>query len=259
MPIPFDPPPSPETDASPMAGPIAPVDWSVYQLPDPQRYAIDQERQRHVEALFRWGEYAMFVLMWNLRDFEKGLVVRCPVCWGNTPGSVQERVSGVYKQAKQDNCPSCLGTTFEGGWKAKIIRPSLWDFSEDLDADGRRGQTISASASVQSTHDFQMRTGDYIFRGDGNRWSVGAQSGIHLRVGFELPLSDKNIVAFNFGQAIREDESSIAYSIEPTVSDLREILDPTRPRYPLDFSGFEEFRPSVQTLIDPYDTPVSNP
>jgi len=253
MPIPFDPPPSPTPDEFPMAGPIAPVDHKVYQLPDPQRYALDQERQRHIEALYRLGEYAMFVLMWNLRDFDKGLVTRCSTCWG-ADASMKRRTAEVYKQAEKNDCPDCFGTTFEGGWKAKIIRPSLWDFGEDLDADGRRGQTITSAAAVQSTHDFQMHTGDYILRGDGNRWRVSSMSSIHLRVGFEVPLAERNIIAFNFGQAMREDESSPSYSLTPDTTGLREILDVTRPRFPLDLTDFEDFRDGA-ILLDSYETP----
>jgi hypothetical protein len=258
MPIPFDPPPAPpHPDASPMAGPVAPSDWPVYQLPDPQRYALDQERQRHIEALYRVGEYAMFVLMWNLRDYEKGQVGRCPTCWGGS-GSIKERTAQVYKQAEREKCPDCYGTTFEGGWKAKIIRPSMWDFGEDLDGPGRRGLTVSATAAVQSTHDFQMRTGDFILRGDGVRWRVSSMSAVHLRVGYETPLSDRNIIAFNFGQAAREDESSVAYTLTPSTDDLRTILDVTRPRYPQDFSDYEEFRTEA-ILIDPYESPIEAP
>ena len=53
----------------------------LHHLPDPQAYAIDQERARHDSALYSFGEYAMFVLMWNIIDHEAGLVDRCPTCY----------------------------------------------------------------------------------------------------------------------------------------------------------------------------------
>jgi hypothetical protein len=224
-------------------------------LPDANRYDVQQERQRHIEALYRYGEYAMFVLMWNLRDFEKGLVARCSTCHG-VSNSVQDRIADVYQQAQQDRCPNCLGTTFEGGWKAKIVRPSLWDFGEDVDAEGRRGITISAQASVQSTHDFQMHSGDGIMRGDGVRWVVQGISTHHIRVGYEVPLSTRNIIAFNFGNVVRANETDAIYDVEPKNSeDLIEMLDIHRPRTPVDFSSHDEFRAGA-VLMDPYETPL---
>lgn len=241
MPIPYLP--------SPMPIPVPTTPKDPYQLRDPQDWAVDQERQHHNEALYCAGEYAFFVLMWGVREFEQGRVERCSRCYG---GNVDAGIVSVYNQASQARCPICFGTTFEGGWRARIVRPSLWDFSEDDEPRGqrRRGLAIQARAAVQSTSDFQVRTGDYILRGDGTRWQITSLLASHLRTGFETPLSTRAIVAFNYGEAVREDEASVAYDLPPTTNDLRDILDMPHPHTPIDFSSFEEIR---APLLPPYD------
>jgi hypothetical protein len=82
-----------------------------YYLREPQRWAVDQERQRHLQALYTVGEWTMFCLMWNLEDFQNGLVTRCSVCYN--------RSSQAYKQGERNKCPDCFGTTFEGGFRAQ--------------------------------------------------------------------------------------------------------------------------------------------
>lgn len=240
MPIPYEPPPSPTPVEPPPITPVVPPDLNPYQLPDPRRYAIDQERQRHNDALFRYGEYAMFVLMWTIRDFDEDRVDRCTRCFANT--GLNQRIAETYKQPNQGACPVCFGTTFEGGFRAKVIRPSLWDFSEDADSQGRRGATISATAGVQSTADFQMHTGDYAFRADGTRWKLLSLSAHHMREGFEAPFSTTNIIAVNAGNFIKEPPTATSFTIPPTGDVLATLLDPQNPRFPVDYSANEIIR-----------------
>src|SRR5258708_66990 len=126
--VPPDPLPNPEPppDTSGL------VTAAVYQLPDPRSYAVEQERMRHNQALYAYGEYAMFALMWTIRDLEHGRVQRCSRCFEDV--GLNDRIADTYKQANLRLCPVCFGTSFEGGYRALIIRPSLWDFSEDADA-----------------------------------------------------------------------------------------------------------------------------
>ena len=37
----------------------------------------------HYEALFQFGEFLLFTLMWTVADFEQGLVGRCQSCFVN--------------------------------------------------------------------------------------------------------------------------------------------------------------------------------
>lgn len=183
-------------------------------LPDDQDYAVEQERYRHDQALAFYGENALFVLMWRLEDHEKGLVDRCPTCY-----VALGKIAEVYGQAAREKCSDCFGTTFEGGWKAKIVRLSLWDANEKDYREKARGETEVSTASIQAPSDFRLRTGDYIFRGDGTRWRMQTVSTNHLRTGFEMPSAARTAAGWNYGQCILEDESSVAYMIEPTPSE----------------------------------------
>lgn len=179
-------------------------------LPDPQMYAIDQERYRHDGALTFYGEYALFVLMWKLEDHVKGLVERCSVCY-----VAYGKTTEAYGQSPIKNCENCYGTTFEGGWKAKIVRLSMWDTNETDHVLKAHGEIKRATSTVQTTSDFRLRTGDYIFRGDETRWRMQTVSTNHLRTGFLMPTSVRTPLGYNFGQVVLEDESSVAYLIEP--------------------------------------------
>lgn len=228
MPIPVSPPP-----------PTPPQPGNPLWLPDPQKYAVDQERYRHEDALYHFGEYAIFVLLWRIQDHEAELVARCSTCFTDF-GEINE----TYQQPTIRKCPDCFGTTFEGGFKAKIVRPSLWDFHEADDKTDRagRGEMIAQGASVQATADFRLRTGDYILRGDGSRWQMKTIASSHLREGFEVPSTERTALGFNFGVCNREDESSVAYIIPPLQDDLIDLLDVAYMRYPADFSDVEIVR-----------------
>lgn len=202
-------------------------------LNDPQSYAIDQVSLRRQQALARYGEYSIFLLMWRLADHTQGLVQRCSTCWGDA--------AEVYGQATREKCPNCFATTFEGGYKARIIRMALWDANESDDRSNKRGDVEISTASIQTTEDFRLRNGDFIIRADGTRWRVQTISTNHLRTGFMHPSLQRTPVGFNYGQVVREDESSVAYIIDPSPTELGNI-DLIGARYPHDFSWAENVR-----------------
>ena len=212
-------------------------------LRDPQGYAIQQERYRHDQALNTYGEYAMFVLRWTIRDYKAGLVERCSECF-----LARGKIAETYQQPARKDCPSCFGTTFEGGIRAKITRQSLWDANEEDYQDARRGESILQTASVQSTSDFRMRTGDYIFRADGSRWQMRTVSTNALRTGFLEP-EHRTEVGYNYGLVQREDEDTVAYLIPPATADLIDILDVSYARTPPDFSAFEEIHGPLESVV----------
>ena len=201
-------------------------------MQDPQSYAIDQERYRHDEALSLYGEYAIFVLLWNVNDFNANLVDRCPTCY-----IAYGKIAETYGQSSKERCPDCFGTTFEGGYRAKIVRPSLWDANEDAERDHSKGEMTLAKATVQSVSDFRLRVGDYVFRGDGTRWRIETVGTNHLRTGFDTPSSADTPVGYNYGEVVREVDNSAASLIEP--ADLS-ILDVPFQRYPQDWSAVED-------------------
>lgn len=210
-----------------------------YHLPERQQYAIEQERQRHNQALYAFGEYAMFCLLWRRTDYDAGLVgscLRCVVPYG--------AIAEVYQQSADSKCPECFGTSYAGGFKALLVRPSLWDYTEEATTGSTRGVLISQSASVQTTADFRLRTNDFIFRVDGSRWQMRTMSTNHLRTGFTP--SQNDAVGYNFGTVGREDEDSVAYLIPPATETLTEILAEATTRHaPTDWREHEVIRGPV--------------
>lgn len=209
-----------------------------YHLRQHQEWALDQVQQHHNEALYIYGEYAMFVLLWNVSDLEEGLVGRCPTCY-----IAEGAMADVYGQSSHALCLDCFGTTFEGGFKAKIVRPSLWDFAELVDDEGRRGEEESQITAIQSTEDFRMRKGDWVIRADNSRWQVQTLSGNHLRTGFEHPSRQRSAVAYNYGQVQRLDDTTAAYIVPPTdAAAVAAILDPPYDIKPDTFTAHEIIR-----------------
>lgn len=209
-----------------------------FQLPDAQGWAIDQERQRQVEAIYRFGEYAVFVLMWRIQDFKAGLVARCPTCYVS-----QGRVAEVFKQPSNAKCPDCFGTTFEGGYKARIIRPSLWTAPEPTQERRARGETQRASARVQTTFDFTPRTDDYVFRSDGTRWQIRSFGSDELHTGFRHASHARAGMNWLMPEVVMEDESSVAYMIPPDPTTLTsDVFDPVHTHFPVDYTAYEDVR-----------------
>lgn len=211
-----------------------------YHAWDRQDWAIEQERQRHADALYRLGEYSVFVMMWTLIDFKAGLVGRCTRCY-STPNSVQSRVSAVYNQPTQNKCPDCFGTTFEGGVRAKIVRPAIWTDTDETEKQDRRGSVHPEQSSVESTWDFRMHQGDYVIRADNSRWRLPeSPSRVTLRSGFAHPDQVDASITYDRIQARYEEKTTVAYMLPPTDSaTISGVL--TAPGWqPIDFSGFEE-------------------
>jgi hypothetical protein len=207
-------------------------------LPDPQNYAVEQERQRHLDALFSFGEFAVIVLMWRIQDFEEGLVRRCPTCY-----LAEGKIAEAYGQGARRKCPDCFGSTFEGGYRARIIRPSMWDHDVTDQHEAPRGDTFVDAARMQTTGDFSMNTDDYAFRADGTRWQLRVSDWDLLRTGFQMPSVTSTMLGWNTTTASLEDASSVAYLIPPTPADLAALLVVSNGlRFPPDFSADEDIR-----------------
>lgn len=218
---------------------VNPTPAMQHWLTDPMSYAVQQEVDRHDQALWTHGELAMFVLLWTIFDYEAGLVAHCSTCY-----VAYGRSAEAYGQPAKRDCPDCYGTTFEGGYKAKIVRPAIWtDQSEEALTIGPRGQSLADAESVQSTADFKPMNGDYVFRADGTRWEIREVTSGTLHTGFEFTSATSQSVGFAMGRVVREDESSVAYLIPPDPVTLRAILTtPMGTRYPPDTTAVDEIR-----------------
>jgi hypothetical protein len=212
-----------------------------YYVRDRQPWAVEQERQRHIQALWTVGENAMFALMWHIQDFQAGLVIRCIHCYG-TDGSKANQIAKVYDQPTQNRCPFCHGTTFEGGFKALIIRPAIFADTDESELFKARGVVHPTDIDIESTTDFRVRSGDYAFRANGDRFQLGVPQRITLRTGFATPHQSDSAIGYNHASASFEDpDASVAYDIGPDRATLLSILS-MGSRAPSDFSAFEVIR-----------------
>jgi hypothetical protein len=194
-------------------------------------WAVKQEAYRHDQAMYATGEYALFVLMWTVEDHENGLVSRCQRC-GFGGDEIESRKAKVYMQPTKNKCPECFGTTFSGGVRAKLVRPSIFTDSDDEEKRGERGVTHPQNVSIESTSDFRFRSGDYVFRQDGTRWQLTGPTRVTLRTGFEHPTQKDNSIGYVRAMGALEDETSVAYMIPPNNSQLAGILaEPARYPY----------------------------
>jgi hypothetical protein len=229
----------------PQSSPVVP-DRQPYYVRDRQPWAITQEIQRHDEALYSLGEYAAFALMWHEQDFTAGRVGRCPTCF-----LAEGRVAKAYGQGDRNRCPDCFGTTFEGGLRALIFRPALFTEVDEDEQKTARGIARPAGLNVESTQDFRILHGDYVFRANGHRYQLRVPERVTLRTGFGTPYQSTTSIGYNVGRAALEDvNASVAYDIPPTATTLRTIL--SQGRYvPFDFSAYEQVHaPLIPTEDD---------
>ncbi len=230
--------PSPRVNRHLMA-PEASSHRTRHHMPDRANWTVLQQQRSNREALHLLGEYTMFVLLWTDADRDAGLVQTCQTCL------TDENVLKAYGQARKIKCPDCFGTTFSGGFRAKIIRPALWDTnSKVLREEGPRGQETVRTASVQSTSDFRMNVGDWVVRADGSRWQVQSVSRTSLHTGFEHITPD-DVLGNNFGNVVEEPGDSPAFLVPPDTPAIRTLLDRSMIRYPIDYEGSEVIRGSL--------------
>jgi hypothetical protein len=214
--------------------PGSPAPQGTY-LRQTQDWAVAQEIYRHDQALYMVGEYAMYVLLWTASDYAAGLVGLCLTC-------ASDPISKAYGQPTRNKCPDCYGTRFEGGYRALIVRPSLF-------IDGDDGQNFSARGVVapqggimiETTTDFRVHSGDYCLRATGERFQLSAPKRATVRTGFATVHQATAGFAYNVMDAAVEDETSVAYMIPPAITPLITILSRTG-NIPQAFSDVEVLR-----------------
>lgn len=175
----------------------------------PQGWADDWFHAGHVQALLAYGELAMFTLMWTERDHDLGLVGRCQTCFDG----VKSRQAAAFKQATERKCPDCFGTTYEGGFRAQIVRPVIMADRNVETSEEARGVVTSDSMAIETTGDFTLRRGDYLFRADGTRFQCEEGKETVLRTGFQSPARARSAALTS--TAKMDDATSVAYFIPP--------------------------------------------
>lgn len=221
-----------------------------YYVRDTQPWAVEQEHLRHNQAVYMVGEWVMFALLWHLEDFQNGLVPRCHRCFPTGADEAQAAIQDAYEQPEQNRCPYCFGTTFEGGYKALIVRPAILSDTDESETFDRRGVVHPDDVDVESTTDFRVRSGDYMMRANGTRWFLRVPQRITLRTGFDYPSQSASAIGYNHARASQEDPTSVAFLIPPTPAEVAAILS-RGARVPASFADVEVIRaPLIPTAKD---------
>lgn len=206
---------------------------------------VDQERQLHDEAVYAYGEASMFILLWTIDDYEANLVGRCPWCF--LRGGIEEDVAKVYNQPAIAKCEYCYGTSFWdesatqlNGLKARIVRPAMWEATDETHKLVAQGDVANSVASLQSISDFRCRSGDFVLKADGTRWRIQDRATDNIISGYQASNDVRTMIGYVYPEVIREDESSVAFLIPPDVDTQKTILDISPyPNYPVDMSAYE--------------------
>ena len=215
-----------------MSDPEIPVGLanSQFYIQNRKDWAIHQENYRHDQAMYGMGELAMFVILWRLEDHRLGYVRRCPRCYENADADLSAAAK-AYNQPTQNRCPMCYGTTFEGGVRAKLIRPTIFTDTDDQEVPTEHGMNYPQNLTVETTSDFRYRAGDFVFRSDGSRWRLANPQRVQLRTGFGHPSQNMDSIGYGPTIANLEDKTSVAWMIPPNEDDLKVQLQESS-RYP---------------------------
>lgn len=177
-------------------------------LQRPTSYDIAQEQMRHNDAIHWYGEMTCFLLWWKTEDFLAGLVTRCSVCYlpfGD--------ITDAYRQPSKNKCPSCYGTTFEGGLKAKLYRPGIWDLNPVEHDTFKRGDVNIIKGTIETLSNIDVRDGDSIVRRDGTRWQLDPPTWQEITTGFGSQKGTQTLRMRGRSAITLEDPASVAYLV----------------------------------------------
>jgi hypothetical protein len=215
---------------------------------DVQIWATEQERLRHVQALWQYGELCAFALTWRIEDLQAAGGA-LPRCYMRGTNETEDTIAAAYGQGNQAACPVCFNTTFIAdttalpaareplGLRALLLRPTLW---ADLDTDQRmqpRGVAHTGEVDiVETTPDFRVKTGDYLLRAGGERYYLRVPSRVTLSDGFASQWQSSTALTYNQMRPAQEEPTSPAYLIP---ADQFFALFEIYTRIPVDYSAYE--------------------
>lgn len=207
-------------------------------------WAIQSLRKDHEQALYQRGEPTILVLMWQLRDFRAGLVGRCQSCAADQTVADPTIFTDTYKQPARAYCPDCFGTTFEGGWKAQVLRPALWDTEEVEVQENTRGVVERLHATMQIPSGVALTNGDYAIRLDNTRWQCGQPTSTVMHLGYGYNGGpDGNTIGYAAISMQRVDaDGDPAMLLPPTPEVVAQVLTSYNAHVPLDNSTFDTVR-----------------
>lgn len=122
-------------------------------------YAVRFAREAILDSFRSHGEECVLLHTYHI-DEDENTQPRCPECF-----------DAVYEQGDKFDCPTCLGTTFQGGIKAAYRAWGLFTDASDAETVGRRGVWHPVARSLQTEHEPDLWQRDYVVRVA--RWDAG--------------------------------------------------------------------------------------
>lgn len=121
-------------------------------------YAIRLARQSIRDSLMSHGEEYIALHMHHVNEAQ-GKVDRCPACFND-----------IYKQGDKFDCPTCYGTTFDGGVAAVWRAWGIFTDSDDSETFGKRGMWHPMASKIHTEHVPDLWQRDYAIRVTG--WTL---------------------------------------------------------------------------------------
>jgi hypothetical protein len=203
-----------------------------------QPWSANLLESQHQEALYAFGELVLFTLMWRPADFEEGRVNHCPVCYAGN----DSRYAKAFDQPTKRECEACFGTTFEGGFRAQVVRPVLLADRNVETTEVQRGVVSNDTIRFETTGDFTLRKDDYLFRADNSRFQVEERNEDVMRDGFGSPPAPDSMAGSS--TAHMEEITTVAFKISPTTpAALRSLLGHRGPFHVDDLSASDLVKP----------------
>ena len=209
-----------------------------FYLPNQPTHVAAIAAQHNEQALYSYGEYTIFFLMWRPDDFDAGLVKKCRRCQTQSP------VFKSWEQPTTSKCPDCFGTTFEGGFKARLVRPAIWKPVVQRNEEARRGEVHLQQSAVYTDRTFRLRNGDYLVKADNTRWRMRMNAHFMEHSGFGPVDNVRNLIGYRYDEInLEEPASSPATLLPPTdLADVQTLLEVGSPHLPLNESTNEIVR-----------------
>lgn len=123
---------------------------AIVDLPEP--YAIRFVRQGVRDSLMKHGEECILLHLYHVPEVQDKHP-RCPLCFDD-----------IYSQGEKYDCPSCYGTTFEGGIASAYRAWGIFGDAADQETFGKRGIWHPVARTLQTEPFPDMWKRDFVVR-----------------------------------------------------------------------------------------------
>ncbi|QIG58325.1 hypothetical protein SEA_SKOG_173 [Gordonia phage Skog] len=118
-------------------------------------YAVRQARQHIRDSLMSHGEEVILLHTYHVNE-DQDKHPRCPACWDD-----------IYEQNSKQDCPTCFGTTFQGGIKQALRAWAIFTDAQDTETTSKRGVWNPREVTMHTEHLPDLWKRDFVVRVNG--------------------------------------------------------------------------------------------